>query len=237
MPPATAASTPRRPMPPLVTTFSPHVRLNSSPDRFTAAPTLSRSTTRIGRTRNVTSDHASPMSPTTIRPTMPARCSTARSTSDTVALEQRPGQQHTGPLAGALQRAAERRVAAAEAFVGAADDRGVEEDHGVGDREVAGEPEDPGDGVRGPAVTSRGAAVHRHDRQDERGRDDEPGRERQDGQHRQFLVLAQHCPRGLGQGDRTLERTHEWPFLLGAVLTASVQGKRTVRIRRIGRAT
>ena len=77
---------PTMPMPAFVIRFSPQVCLNNSPDRFTAAIGPMPSNTSTGRTRNVTTDHATPARLPTMRPKIPPRCSTARSTTDTVAL-------------------------------------------------------------------------------------------------------------------------------------------------------
>ena len=196
------------PIPALAIMFSPHVRLNSSADRFTASIGPTCSITSTGSTRNVTSDHASPTSAPMIRPRMPERSSIARSTSDTVALEHRPRQQHVRARARGVHGFADRHGLAAEAAVGREHERGVEEHDDVGDRDVADDAEDPRERLR---RSLRAAVGDERDRPEEHQRDDERRQAREQRQHGELLVVAQHVPRRLRELDRVLQPSHGGP--------------------------
>ena len=89
--PTSVATSATIPIPAFAIMFSPHVRLNSSAERFTAWIGPICSMTITGRTRNVTSDHASPISDPTIRPMSGERSSIARRIIVTVALRTAQG--------------------------------------------------------------------------------------------------------------------------------------------------
>ena len=148
MMPTIVANIATMPMPALAIMFSPHVRLNSAAERFTASIGPTCSITITGSTRKVTSDHARPTSEPMMRPAMPDRSSIARITSDTVAVTTAHGSSTCARRAGRVHRLADRDRLAAQALVGREHQRGVEEHDDERDSDVADDPEDPRERLR-----------------------------------------------------------------------------------------